>query len=109
VDVTPGSLVLVFLLHEVQLGVEVLITFLLDLVEGEWADLLNGGNGDLVIQPSVSSGFDEVVVDLSCAQDESFHGFRVLRSGARVGNAPSELSSSFHLVEGGLALRVTEQ
>ena len=47
-DVAPRALILVLFLGEDELGVVVLVTLLLHQVEREWANLLNGGNGNLV-------------------------------------------------------------
>ena len=66
-DVGPGSLVLVFLLDPAQAGVAIVVSDPLEQVEGEGADLLQGVDGDLVLETSFSPGFGQVVVDFASA------------------------------------------
>jgi len=64
-DIGPGPHILVLLLHPAQLGIAVLVSYTLHDVEGEGADLLDSVDGNLVLQSSVSSFLQEVVVDLT--------------------------------------------
>ena len=58
------------LLHPEQLGVAVLVGDLLHDVEGEGADLLEGVDGDLVLQPAVPPLLQQVIVHLARADQD---------------------------------------
>ena len=53
-----------FLLDKHQLRLWVLPALGLEEVEGEGADLLNGGDGNLLLQRGSPSGLQQVIVDL---------------------------------------------
>ena len=67
-DIRPGTHVLVLFLHPTKFCIAVLLRNLLHDIKWERTDLLNCVNGDLVIKALVSSFFDEVIVNLSCAE-----------------------------------------
>ena len=58
------SLVLMFLLGKDQFCFRVLLTFPLEEIVWEGADLLDGGDGDLFLQGCSPSSFHQVMVDL---------------------------------------------
>ena len=107
-DIGPGALVFVFLLSPDQLSVAVLVAFLHHQIEGERADLFNGGQCDLVLESCISSGLQEIIVNFAGAENDLFATGWILRSGSVIGNNPLELGAWDHLIEARFALRVSQ-
>ena len=107
--VGPSPHVLVFLLHPAKLRVAVLVGHLLHDVEGEGGDLLDGVDGNLVLQAGLPPRLDQVVVDLAGTEQDLLHAGRVLSGGPVVQDHPLELGSRKQVVEARLALGVPQQ
>ena len=67
--VGPGTHVLVLLLHPAQLRVAVRVSYLLHQIKGEGADLLDGVDGNLVIQAPLLPLLDKIIVHLASAEE----------------------------------------
>jgi len=98
-NVSPCSLIFVFFLTEDQLCIAVLVSDCLDNVEWERADLLDGVDGDLVLQTSVTAALHQVVVNFSSAENDLLDSSFVLTGRSLVQEHSLEFSSLLDVVK----------
>mmetsp|Transcript_20449 Transcript_20449/g.61578 ORF Transcript_20449/g.61578 Transcript_20449/m.61578 type:complete len:288 (+) Transcript_20449:529-1392(+) len=121
-DVMEGAHVEGLLLGPHQLGVRVPPQLPHHQVEGEWRQLLEAHDGNLLLETLLSAGLSQIVVHLAAAHDEALHSLLHWRVGAPVtgGFVHDEALEAHahdalvvgHLVElrqRGLAVRVSQQ
>lgn len=72
-DIVVVALILVLFLAPQQLSLRILLCLSFNQVKWEWRKLLNAADGHCVLQASGLSFFGKVIINFSCAEDETLH------------------------------------